>query len=55
MGDAQGSFRLVKRRQEVVVPTFWIEARQITLNQRCDSVAVAVDCVDDDGEFGGDG
>lgn len=55
MGDPQGSFGLVERRQQVVVSTVRIESWKIGLDESGDALAVTVDGIGDDRQFGGNG
>jgi hypothetical protein len=41
--------------QEIVVAAFRIEARELSLNEISDTLAVSIDCIGDDCEVGGDG
>lgn len=54
MGNSQGSLGFMESREQIVVSTLRIETGQFALGEIGDSLAVAVECVGDDGEFGGD-
>ena len=55
MRNAQRTFGFVKSREQIVMTTLGVEAREIVLDESGDAHPVSIDCIDDDGEFGGDG
>lgn len=55
MGDAQSSLGFVEGRQQIVVSPFGVTAWEIVLDERGDTLAVAIDCIDDHSELGGNG
>lgn len=55
MGDPEGTFGLVERREQVVVQTLGIDAGEITLDEAGHPMPVSIDGIGDDSEFGGDG
>lgn len=54
VGDPESSLGFVESREQIVMTTFGIESGQFTLREVGDSLAITVEGVGDDGEFGGD-